>query len=404
MMRALLLGLFLAIGLPSGLFFLATDARPALERPASLALADLEKGKAVLDGLGLRRIREGETRRLLVSGQDLDRGANYLAARLARGSASARIDRDRLELRASLPLPGLPRYLNLEMALAPAGETLAPAVLRIGALPLPAELSGRLLAWLVERSSLAGELSAARALLDGARLTDAGLDLRFTWRGDAVERAVAGASGAGIDERVLQAYRESLAQVRTGDFARLLGEVFALAERRGGDPVVENRAALTVLAEAAVGSRLLSRRGVADLDRRTGIRLAGREDFAQHFALSAFLAATGGSDVSDLVGLYKELKDSRGGSGFSFTDLAADRAGTRLGARATDSPARARALQRRLAGRADATAYFPDIRDLPEFMAEAEFRRRFGGVGAPAYQRTLATIDARIGALPILRD
>ncbi len=27
----------------------------------------------------------------------------------------------------------------------------------------------------------------------------------------------------------------------------------------------------------------------------------------------------------------------------------------------------------------------PEIADLPEYMPEAEFKRRFGGVGAPAY-------------------
>jgi hypothetical protein len=42
-------------------------------------------------------------------------------------------------------------------------------------------------------------------------------------------------------------------------------------------------------------------------------------------------------------------------------------------------------------------------RDLPESMPEAEFKRRFGGVDAPAYNRMIAEIDGRIAALPAYR-
>jgi hypothetical protein len=36
------------------------------------------------------------------------------------------------------------------------------------------------------------------------------------------------------------------------------------------------------------------------------------------------------------------------------------------------------------------------VRDLPEFMAEPEFLRRFGGVGAPPYRQMMADIEQRI--------
>lgn len=43
------------------------------------------------------------------------------------------------------------------------------------------------------------------------------------------------------------------------------------------------------------------------------------------------LAAYAGTPLADVVGLFKEMEDSRGGSGLSFNDIAADRAGTRMG-------------------------------------------------------------------------
>lgn len=406
-MRGLILFFLLPVGLVAGLFFLVTDDRPSLDRPAMVSLADMEKGKAIVDSLGLRRMQEGEARQLVLSEKDLDRGVNYLAARLAKGSASASIALSQLMIRASLPLPMIHRYLNVELALTPQGDLLLPADMRLGALPVPAAVSGDLLAFALALSPFSEELAAGRDLLDSAQLTAEGLALRFTWRGAAVERALAGVAGQGLSQETLDAYRAHLGQVGGKDFPALLGAAFALAIQRSesNDPAAENRAALNTLAEIALGGRLLSRRGLANPNRHTGMRLAGREDFAQHFSLSAFISATGGAGISDLAGLYKELKDSQGGgSGFSFTDLAADRAGTRLGELATRSPESARKVQSRLAGTKDASLYFPSVADLPEFMDQAEFQRRFGGVGQPAYTRMVKQIEGRIGGLGLYRE
>jgi hypothetical protein len=230
--------------------------------------------------------------------------------------------------------------------------------------------------------------------------------LAFTWREAAMTRALGGKAGPWPDAATLEAYRTRLNSVGGREFPRLLGEAFALAKDRshGGDPVAENRAALAALAETVMGGRLPGKRGGALVKRTTGVRLGGRGDLAQHFALSAWLAASGGEGLSDLAGVYKELKDAQGGSGFSFTDLAADRAGSRFGETCTRSPAWARAMQTRLAGTGESDRFFPAIADLPEFMGQAEFQRRFGGVGQPAYRRMAAEIEGRIAGLAIYRE
>ena len=58
--------------------------------------------------------------------------------------------------------------------------------------------------------------------------------------------------------------------------------------------------------------------------------MLGRRDLAQHFVLSAFLAANSGTQAAEAAGLAKEVVDAQGPSGFSFTDIAADRAGIRF--------------------------------------------------------------------------
>jgi hypothetical protein len=174
----------------------------------------------------------------------------------------------------------------------------------------------------------------------------------------------------------------------------------------GGDAVAENRAALIVLAfyinGKGLGALVPAASGWPAPSARP-VTLAGRTDFPQHFSMSAALAVTAGSPLSDAVGLYKEVDDSRGGSGFSFNDMAADRAGTRFGEAATRSDAGARQLQRRATEILAQSEFFPDVSDLPEFMSEAEFKRRFGGIGQPAYQRMMAEIERRVAALPALR-
>jgi hypothetical protein len=45
----------------------------------------------------------------------------------------------------------------------------------------------------------------------------------------------------------------------------------------------------------------------------------------------------------------------------------------------------------------------PPLDGLPEYLPEAEFVRRYGGIGAPAYEALMADIERRVGALPLWR-
>jgi hypothetical protein len=45
----------------------------------------------------------------------------------------------------------------------------------------------------------------------------------------------------------------------------------------------------------------------------------------------------------------------------------------------------------------------PRFKDLPEGLPESEFKRRFGGVGAPAYVHMLEEIERRIATLALYR-
>jgi hypothetical protein len=192
----------------------------------------------------------------------------------------------------------------------------------------------------------------------------------------------------------------------TRSLSQLLPPMFELARlrsERGHDPALENRAALLVLGMVANGVSLATllpeRRD--ELERHPiQLTLAGRHDFPQHFLVSATLAAENGGPMADMIGLYKELNDARSGSGFSFNDVAANRAGSRLGELAVGSPVK---LQQRLAASLHEQDFMPDVSDLPEFMSAREFRLRYGAPGSPAYQRMMSDIEERLGATPLFR-
>ena len=115
-------------------------------------------------------------------------------------------------------------------------------------------------------------------------------------------------------------------------------------------------------------------------------------------------AAEAGSPLADAIGLYKEIDDSRGGSGFSFNDIAADRAGTRFGEIAAQSGERARKLAQAAASGLREDDFMPAVSDLPEFLSAAEFERRYGGVDGLEYRRMMAKIEARIASRPLLSE
>jgi hypothetical protein len=104
--------------------------------------------------------------------------------------------------------------------------------------------------------------------------------------------------------------------------------------------------------------------------------------------------------VADAIGVYKEMADSRHGSGFSFADLAADRAGTRFGELLNRKSPRLNALLDKELNDGD---LIPVISDLPESISAVEFQRRFGNTNSPAYQQLTAEIERRLDALPLYK-
>ena len=125
---------------------------------------------------------------------------------------------------------------------------------------------------------------------------------------------------------------------------------------------------------------------------RHGYHAGNFADLLKHTALCELLRLMTSKDKKLFV-----LDTHAGAGGY---DLAADKAGTRLGELAVRDPERLAAAV--AAGLTD-SALLPSIHGLPESMQSAEFQRRFGGVGGPAYTRMSDEIDRRIAAMALFR-
>ena len=392
---------------------LALEGSPRVERRSDISAADIERAVTLLRQHDPRRTLPGQVRRVTLEQRDLDLLVDHAAQRGFGGAARVRLLPGRLVVEASLAAP-LGRWINLELGLRQTDALPQVERLRIGRLGLPAALALPVLRAIAERHGVQADALLAAGAIE--RVGFAPGRLLVSYRIDAMTtQRLRAALTTPADQQRLRAYNDRLVGLSMAlpgqgvSVARWLAPMFALAAERsaaGGDASAENRAALLALTffanQRPLGLLVPAAHGWTQ-PRAVALTLQRRPDFALHFLVSAVLAAESGTPLADAVGLWKELADARaGGSGFSFGDLAADRAGTRFGETAVRDPQR---LQARIAAGAGASeaAFMPATADLPEFLPEADFLKRYGGVGAAPYNQMLAEIETRIAGLAMYR-
>jgi hypothetical protein len=110
------------------------------------------------------------------------------------------------------------------------------------------------------------------------------------------------------------------------------------------------------------------------------LRLQRRADLAMHWALSAGLTSVFGARAAENLGDWKELDDSLPqGSGFSFVDLAANRAGVQTALLALDRQTAAETKDQ--LSRATDDYMLPSaLLQAPEGLSDATFVERFGNL------------------------
>lgn len=408
--------LLVCIGIPIalvGIAVLALQGQPLVVREVLVTPEHVARAKALVRQHDPRKADDGQLRDMRLSGEEVDLMTNYLVSRFGRGSAEVALQDGTAKLRATLAALGNPpqAYLNIDATVTGAAGLPRLAQLRVGRLTVPAWVANAALERAARHLSGVAVGRLAADAIESFAITEDALHVVYRWQADLPGRLTAVALQAAELER-LRRYHEHIVAIApmlttTPALADVLQSLLQVAAERGAqsDAVAENRAALVALAVYANGEDMRSLLpDTRDWQRPEPRRLLlrGRHDLSLHFLVSAALAAAAGTPLADAVGLYKELEDARSGSGFSFSDLAADRAGTSFGHLATRSVASARHVQQR-AARLQEADFMPVVSDLADNLSDSEFKRRYGAIDAPAYRRAVDVIERRIAACRLYR-
>ncbi len=402
---------------PAMLAMLALEHQPIRQTAPALTVEDLDRARLLLRSNDPRWLRAGQQREVSLSQRDLDLVLHHLAARLQQSvvrSVGVELGDQVAWLRLGVAVPANPfgNVLNLALRVTAREGGLALTGARVGRITVPAWLANALLGIVEARAghpALFAALREAYGTTSRWAIDQQGARFTFIARPDLAWRL----ESRGRDLLLPPAERERIAlylrranalgAVRAPvakSLVPMLQDLIAMAATRtaeGHDARAENRAAVLALAIHAVGradlvSRLL---GVSAPRGAFGtVTLLGRADLAQHWLVSAALALESDTKTADVIGVFKEVLDSRGGSGFSFADLAADRAGVRFGEAAAADPAN---WQQRAAGLRIEADLMPAIDALPEGLQEPEFQKRFRARDNQAYAQVLAEIEKRLG-------
>ena len=404
--------LLLALGAAAVVAF-GIEREALIEREVRLSAADVRHVRDLLALHDPRKMRDGQVETVVVGQRDLELAVNYLTGLVGRGGAAIEIGDGSARLRATLHLPRskLGEYVNIDAELV-AGEGLPRlAPFAIGRLQIPESVTDFLLRLALD--TWYHTIGSERTSDVVRRVVFEPGVMRLTYRWDArVVAAMRDALMPPADQDRLAAYNALLVErMQSGRgpvaLSQLLPTFFALARTRSaaGEPAAENRALITLLAYYVQNGgieRLAPAAAHWPQPERRTVTLLGRRDLAQHFLVSAALAAQVGDAIADAIGVFKEVDDADGGSGFSFRDLCADKAGTAFGARGS-APSSAAALQQLVIELRKDNELMPAVEDLAENMQQATFTQRYGGVGDPRYEAIVSDIADRIRRLPLYR-
>lgn len=221
-----------------------------------------------------------------------------------------------------------------------------------------------------------------------------------------------------LHQQKLLAYHNHLAKLthstphKTNSVLALIQGIFAFAQKNSitsKNPILENKVALQVLSLYAIGhklNRILKPEYSTFITAPNPTRLVfhNRSDLPKHFFVSAAITVSTGEKFAKLVGLAKEIDDSDGGSGFSFADLAADKAGVKFGEAATASSQKAIQFQEKILQVRTEKELFPSISNLPEGIMELEFKNTYKNLDSEAYKLINAEIDKRLNLCRLYRE
>jgi hypothetical protein len=399
------------------LVFFGVSNEPDIAVAWTLTHDDIVRAKKILyEG---SKTKPDEISTIELTQPDLNLAANYLLNRYRKSAVQIELKNDVLRFTVTMTLPNnsLGHYLNISFRLGNENQSEIPSLTKFkaGKLLLPAKFAAFVIDNIIRHTSLNEYFILATRPIKSIKIDQQKVTISYYSSMKTMIQARDFLTQSS-DNSNLDIYQKKLTEIVAKhdpawrlSLADLLKPLFELALQRS---TLENAIEENKMAIIAVNNYVNRKETKKFLsfpaskltgEKRYSTFLYKRIDLAQHFIGSAAITASVNGQVAKVVGEEKELSDAQGGSGFSFIDLAADKAGTRFGEMATSSPENARKIQQAMSAIKDYSDFMPDPTDLPEHMNEAEFKQRYQTVDSPTYQELSKQIDARIAATPIYK-
>ncbi|TXK96491.1 hypothetical protein BMR02_11480 [Methylococcaceae bacterium HT1] len=415
-MLTLLRVILYGIGIPTvilAIFIALSTSNKELALPHwELTSTDIQRAKKILHA---NQHASGNIVSLDLSERDLNIACAYLLNIYTDSQSQIQLQHDNISftLRFSLPDNIFGRYLDIQFQLRTANYQPPEIInLQIGKITIPDIYAGFLIDTAIKYTRLNQYLQLIRKNLKIFSIQAQQLHIEYhapVSTSNSLQQLLT----PKIDNRALTQYQEKLDKaLREHDpdwrlsLSNVLQPLFELAQQRSTaeNAIAENRLAIFI------ANRYVNYYPGSTAHRQNNksvpkysVFLYKRIDMAQHFMWSATFSALGNSHLANILGIEKELKDARKGSGFSFIDLGADRAGMNFGKQATASPEQAIKIQEKMARLEHYRAFMPDIRDLPEGLSSQAFTEQYQSIYSSRYQSILEELDRRIADCEIYR-
>ncbi len=414
-MKTLLLlplyGLIAFILMIAMLIFFGISDQPELKLDWAMTQADVISAKKILREGSKTKPNEIGTIELTLA--DLNLAGNYLLNHFSKGKAliALKDHKIRFAVTATLPENVVGKYVNISFRLGHEEGNPLPTLTKFkaGKLLLPSKVAAWIIETAIKHTSLNEYFLLATDPIKAVTIDDDKIAITYHPSRTTLKTARDLLTHDSSNKDNGNAYKAKIAAiVKAHDpdwrlsLAELLQPLFVLALRRSTleTAIEENRIVINTTNDYVNTTAS----GVKPPSPYYPAYLYKRIDLAQHFIGAAAITASVNSQVAQVFGEEKELQDAQSGSGFSFVDLTADKAGTRFGELATANPESARKMQQAMASIKNYTDFMPDPRTLPDHMDEATFKKRYGTINSADYEKVSKEIDALISATSIYKD
>lgn len=407
--------------------WLLLDLEPLLTPSGQVSADTVRHSKQLLNNLNQSIQDPDSAQWVIAANADELNSAFSLASRTLPGfQGQAQVTEQGLTTLMTVPLRIFHQqyYLNATVQISPSSGPLQIDKVKIGMLTVPGGAALTLVGWTADQVWGPGQGAELMLMVRSVQFEENAMKVELAkpsgWNlqqlkqsGLSVYRDLFSSPQQRTDiEFYYQIALKHAATQRSSSLVTYLQLLFREAKNRSaGEPgraAKENQAVLLALAQLLGGQNLQLL--VNEVKRPTGVKaprvtLARRPDLQQHFIYSAAIQLLTSHNVSNTVGEAKELLDSiKGGSGFSFVDLLADRAGVRFARLATASPESAAAVQQFFQQDREEAEIFPSKARLPEGLSQQLFEQRYQSVDSAVYQQMVQEIDRRLNALPLYQS